>query len=36
MAITFFLAYFFQKICKMLETSLWDYEKLSVVTYKIK
>ena len=24
---------FFQKICKMLKTSMWDYEKLSGVTY---
>ena len=27
------MLFFFQKICKMLQTSMWDYEKSSVVTY---
>ena len=24
---------FFQKICKMLKTTMWDYEKMSELTY---
>ena len=27
------LFFFFQKICKMLKASMWDYEKLSVLTF---